>query len=160
MLYPHDFVDYVIIVPNDRNEQSTVSNELLSSPLFKVWASSIILFTVMRIMIRKLYPERDIQHTSQNALIYIFFNTFGLSFGTTSAHGASNLTEKIVVLFVSIFCILSGIFCTGFLLVKMTSSKNVPKINSIAELMEHPELTVIIPETALIDVDILFADYP
>lgn len=146
-LYPHDFTEYVILVPNDRIIQSHVMDKLLNSPLFTVWASAIGLFTIIRICMRHFLMVKRIckSYVSRNDIVYILFNTFGLSFGTTSAHGVHTQTEMIVVFIVSIFCLFAGNLCTGFLFEKLTLGKSSPFINSFQELLSHPEMKLLRP---------------
>lgn len=142
-LYPHDFTEYVILVPNDRIIQSAIMDKLLVSPLFTVWASTICLFTIIRICMRHLLKRHCKIHASRNDYAYIFFNTFVLSFGTTSAHGVYTHAEMIVVLIISIFCIVAGNLCTGFLFERLTALNSVPAINSFHELLANPALKLV-----------------
>lgn len=141
-LYPHDFVEYSFLVPNDRVPQNDIMDKFLNSPFFSVWASSIGFFAVFRLIFRKLSNHIENTSDSQNDLVYIVFDTIGLIFGTTSAHGIQSRAELVIVLFVSVFCLVAGIGCTGFLFEQLTVSNSVPVINSIAELLEHKELLI------------------
>lgn len=146
-LYPHDFTEYVILVPNDRIVVSAVMDKLLESPLLTVWASAICLFTIMRIFMRNFQLDRRIgkSHVKRNDFVYIVFNTFGLSFGTTSPHGVHTQAEMIIVLLISIFCLLAGNLCTGFIFEQLTLTISLPAINSFQELLANRELHLVRP---------------
>lgn len=137
LLYPYDVMSYLTIVPNEMMENTAVWDRLISSPLFSVWASSIAVFSAMRIVVRTKSTNWKFRklHTSENDLLYIFFDTFGLSFGTTSAHGVHALSEQIIVTFLSLFCILASIFCSGFLFEQMTTSTYIPKIKTFEDVL-------------------------
>lgn len=147
-LYPHKFVEYVIIVPSDIKEHLGIGDMLLKSPLFTVWAICVGVITLSRMVIRRLFAfnsQFDKRNSSQNAFVYIFFDTFGLSFGATSAQGAESKTEKAIVLFLSIFCIVAGILCTGFLLEQLIETKAEQKINSLEQLIFEEDLDIVLP---------------
>lgn len=147
-LYPHKFVEYVIIVPSDIKEQMGIGDMLLKSPLFSVWAICVGVLSIIRMVIRRLFAfnnKFDKRNRSQNAFVYIFFNTFGLSFGATSAQGAESRTEKAIVLFLSIFCIVAGILCTGFLLEQLIETRTEQKINSLEQLLLEEKVDIVLP---------------
>lgn len=129
-LYPHDFTEFVILVPMDFKEESALWDKLLNSPLFTVWASATVVFT---------------DNTSHNDLVYILFNSLGLSFGTTTAHGVHSRAEMILVLFVSLFNVLAGILCASFLFEQLAITNYVPIINSFEDFLDHTELRLIRP---------------
>lgn len=139
-LYPHHFVEYNILVPNDRIDEADTLGKFLKSPLFSIWASSIGVFSIVRMIFRKLpHWNRIYATTSHNDLVYIPFNTIGLAFGTTAAHGIQSRAELVLVLYISIFCLLGGILCTGFLFEQLTTVNSVPAINSVNELFEQTD---------------------
>lgn len=146
-LYPHTFIEYVIIVPSNMKEQSSLGDMLLKSPLFSVWTLCVGLITLTRVVIRKMLAiKNDVStNSSRNAYIYIIFNTFGLSFGATSVQGAATKSEKTIVLFLSLFCVVAGIFCTGFLLEKLISTTADERINSLEELLLEDDMLIIMP---------------
>lgn len=147
-LYPHKIIDIVIIVPSDIKEQSGIGDMLSKSPLFTVWAICVGIITVTRMLVRKLLAlnnNLDKRNNNQNAFIYIVFNTFGLSFGATSVQGAESRTEKVIVLFLSIFCIVAGILCTGFMLEQIIETKSEQKINSFEQVLLEDDLQLMVP---------------
>lgn len=144
-LYPHDFTEYVFLVPKSFKEENALWGKLLNSPLFTVWASATAVFTIGRILVRKVLIVRFTDNTSRNDLIYILFNTFGLSFGTTSAHGVHSRAELILILFVSLFNVLAGVLCASFLFGQFAITNYVPFINSFEEFLSHTELHLIRP---------------
>lgn len=137
-LYPHEFTEYVILVKSELIEKTAgSSDQLLKSPLFTVWTSAIVVFSVVRILVRRILCFR---YSISNDFLYILFNTFGLSFGTTPASGLNSRTEKIIVLFISLFGVLAGIFCAGFLFEQLTHSNFVQVINSFEDLLNNPKV--------------------
>lgn len=144
-LYPHDFTEFVILVPMDFKEESALWDKLLNSPLFTVWASATVVFTTGRILVRRLLIVRFTDNTSHNDLVYILFNSLGLSFGTTTAHGVHSRAEMILVLFVSLFNVLAGILCASFLFEQLAITNYVPIINSFEDFLDHTELRLIRP---------------
>lgn len=154
-LYPHDSTDYLILVKSELIEKTAASDKLLKSPLLIVWASAITIFSILRILVRQLLFFRYIDNNSSNNFLYILFNTYGLSFGATSANAVQSGAEKITVLFVSLFSMLAGIFCAGFLFEKMTISNSVQVINSFDDLLNHTEVRMIRSQIPGIDAKIL-----
>lgn len=108
-LYPHGLTDHVILVKSETIKNTAASDKLLKSPLLTVWASAIIVFSIFRISARQLLSYRYADNRSHNDIFYILFNTFGLSFGMTSAYGLHSRAEMVIVLFVSLFSMLAGI---------------------------------------------------
>lgn len=144
-LYPHHFTEYVILVPKKLKKEEALGYQLLNSPLFTVWASATAVFSISRILVRKLLSVRSTDTTSRNDLVYILFNTFGLSFGTTTAHGVHSRAELILVLFVSLFNVLAGVLCAGFLFEQLANTNYVPIINSFEDFFNQSELRLIRP---------------
>lgn len=130
-------INYLTIVPNEMMEMTAVWGRLIASPLFSVWASAIAVFSALRLIVRTKSPNLDARklYTSKNDLLYIFFDTFGLSFGTSSAHGVHAISEHIIVTFLSVFCILASIFCSGFLFEQMATSTFEPKIKTFEDVL-------------------------
>lgn len=146
-LYPHRYLEYVIIVPSNFKEQSSIGDKLLKSPLFSVWTLCVGLITLTRIVIRRFFAfNYNIStNSSPNEYIYIFFNTFGLSFGATTVQGATTKSEKTIVLFLSVFCVVAGILCTGFLLEQVMITKTEQKIDSLEELLLADDMLIAMP---------------
>lgn len=153
-LYPHGFTDYVILVKSEFIENTAASDKLLKSPLLTVWASAIVAFSIIRILVRQLLLFKFTDNPSHNSFLYILFNTFGLSFGATSANGLNSRAEMILVLFVSLFSMLAGIVCAGFLFEQLTITRSVQAINSFQDLMQHEELELFRAGLPLLDTDI------
>lgn len=146
-LYPHTFIEYVIVVPSNLKEQSSLGDMLLKSPLISVWTLCVGLITLTRVVIRKLLAfKNDVStNSSHNAYIYIIFNTFGLSFGATSVQGAITKSEKTIVLFLSLFCVVAGILCTGFLLENLIITTAEERINSLEEVFLEDDMYILMP---------------
>lgn len=139
-LYPHEYTDYLFLVKSEVIESTAASDKLLKSPLLSVWASAIVLFSIARVLVRQVLLSRHTDSASHNDLSYIMFNTFGLSFGSTSVTGLNSRAEMIMVLFISLFSVLAGIFCAGFLFEQLTISNSMQVINSFEDLLKHEEL--------------------
>lgn len=84
------------------------------------------------------------QPAPDSTFSYIFFDTYGLSFGTGGNGGSGvNRPERIIKYFIGIFCILSGILFSGGLLVQFTFTSHIQKYNNIEDLAyENSKLTV------------------
>lgn len=134
-LYPHDSERYVMIVPNQLNLDTTeliIVSFLRESPLINVWAAVIIIFSISRYAVAL---QRSFGDT--------IFNTVGLIFGTASpGNCVSGRPERILVLFISIVCLLSGILFTGFIFQQFIINSFKPTINSLEELGQHKEMEV------------------
>lgn len=124
------------MVKSELIEKTAASDKLLKSPLLTVWTSAIVVFSVVRTLVRQILCFR---YSRSNDFLYILFNTFGLSFGTTSASGLKSRSEMIIALFISLFSVLAGIFCAGFLFEQLTLSNFVQVINSFDDLLKHHE---------------------
>lgn len=106
-LYSHDVRPFMLIVP--AMHTSKLSAFLFRSPLIRIWATAIVIFTIVRIIQRKLTNPKE----SANRLVYIPFNTFGLSFGCTSVTGAKGRSEQITTFFLTVFGILASLLFPG-----------------------------------------------
>lgn len=135
-LYPHDVENYVLVVPNIRQKDLTIWQSILNFPLLNVWALVIAIFCIFRKSIRLIYKSR------QQSVTEIFFNTFGLSFGTTDPSNVNTFPENTLILFLGIFCVLAGNLCTGYLFQQMTVFDYKPEINHLTDLNKYPNLSV------------------
>lgn len=134
-------------MPTVLSKQSAVMDIILRSPLFRVWAIAIGVSTVARGIFRhySIQNSASVENRRLNAFVYIVFNTFGMSFGMTGAHGVTNRSEQMIALFVSFFAILAGIFCTGIIFEQFTITSNKATINSVADFIAQPMLNVYLP---------------
>lgn len=128
-------------------KQSALIDIFLRSPLFRVWAIAIGVSSLARALFRRYSAQarRSDENQRPNAFVYISFNTFGLSFGMTGAHGVTNRSEQLIALFVSLFAILAGIFCTGIIFEQFTITSNAVTINTVDDLIDHKELNIYLP---------------
>lgn len=133
-MYPHEFETYIMIVPNYMviYSEAILISFLLKSPLLNVWAIAILIFTIGRKIISRKSKFGD-----------ILITTIGLIFGTSSTYQQSiKKSEKVLILFCSLFAFLSGIICTGFIFQELTSTSYKPSINSLSDLAKHSDLNV------------------
>lgn len=107
---------------------------LRQSPLVNVWTIAILLLTGAR---KCIWPKHN--------LIALFFETFGISFGMTSSKPGRNRSENILLFFISIFAMLSGILCSGIIFQQLTVSTYSPAIQSIENLEQYPHIDIITP---------------
>lgn len=136
-LIPHTTGVYVVIVPYLGSSSISLSAVLYDSPLFTVWCACLIYFVVVRLVIRCFHSIE----INRNELIYIPFNTIGLSFGTTAAGSVRTRSESIVIVFIAISSIFTGILCSGILLQSFVVSSSRPTINSLEDIYKFPNLT-------------------
>lgn len=138
-LYPHTLSHYVVVVPYFGSTTLSLGRILYDSPIFNIWCISVVVFIIVRIIIRK--SQRANNGLDHNKLTYIPFNTIGLSFGTTSAANSLwSRPENIVVFFIGLSSIFTGIFCSGILLQSFVGSISIPNINSLKDLNKYPSL--------------------
>lgn len=137
-LYPHEFEKFVLVVPNTLIHNSFLNN-LINSPLITVWFLEIILVTLVRIIFQKLIPSNR-----RNDWCGIFFNSLGFAFGVTTSTLINSRSERILVLFMTIFSLVSGIFCSGYLFQQFTTFTNVNAINSLDDL-RNTNMDLVLP---------------
>lgn len=138
-LCPHDVEYYILCVPNKVHEQSKLLSSIIKFPLLNVWSVTIITITCVRYILRAL------QRSPHNYFSPILFNTCGLSFGALSSVMVSNRPERVLLLFVSLFTLLSGILCSGLLFQKITTFIDLPDITSLQQLGQHLNLDIYLP---------------
>lgn len=129
-LISHTVAHFVVVVPYVGSTSSSVGQILYDSPIFNIWCASVVSFIIVRLCIRRCMFIK----ICLNEISYIPFNTIGLSFGTTSAKSVRNRSENLVVLFIEVSSIFTGVFCSGILLQSFVGSSNRPIINSLADL--------------------------
>lgn len=139
LLYPHEVKTYVLIVPSMLKLESKLSEFIFRSPLIRIWAIAIVMFTLFRITQRKCANPRE----SANRLVYIPFNTFGLSFGSTSVTGVKSRSELITVFFLSVFGMLAGLLFSGLLFEELTTTESIPQITTLSDLSMYPNIQII-----------------
>lgn len=132
-LNSHSTARYVVVVPYFGSASSSLGQILYDSPLFNIWCALIVVFIVIRLFIRKLYRLENENYD----LTYIPFNTIGLSFGCTSPQNTQRRSENIIVLFIGVSSIFTGIFCSGILLQSLVGSLRRPYINSVEDLDKY-----------------------
>lgn len=143
-LFPHKQENFVVLVPNDHRPISEVWHIFATSPIFSVWCIAITLFSAMRCWLRYLAGRRSNEHNIP--VEQITFETCGLSFGWAIASKATvRRPERVLLVFVSLFAILSGIICSGMLLQQFTFNRVVSMINTFKDLQQMQMMTILIP---------------
>lgn len=139
-LYPHEVENYILCVVNEVHQQSQLLDSILKFPLFNVWSFTIITITLVRIILRA------VQGSPHNFFSPILFNTCGLSFGALSSVVVSNRPERVLLLFVSLFTLVSGILCSGLLFQKIATFIDLPDITTLQQLGQHLNFDIYLPE--------------
>lgn len=111
---------------------------MTNSPLINVWALAIGLMTISRIIIRKVKKHGKIN------VLQILFESYGISFGMTSNKAHLKIAERILLMFLSIFSIVAGCFCSGFLFQQYSISYFPSAINSIDDL-NRTDIPIYVP---------------
>lgn len=137
-LYPHDAQQYMLIVPSMLKTTSKLSEFIFRSPLIRIWATVIGMFTIIRIIQRKLTNPKE--HVSR--LMYIPINTLGLSFGTTSVTGVRSRAELITTFSLSVFGMLAGLLFSGLLFEQLVTTESVQEITSLIDLSKYPDIPI------------------
>lgn len=112
----------VLIVPSMYETRSTFSDFVFQSPLIRVWITTIIIFTILRTLQWKIVNSKE----PVNQLVYISFNTIGLSFGSTSVAGVKSRSELITIFFLSVF--------------GMLATETIQSITSLNDLCKYPQI--------------------
>lgn len=143
----------VIIVPLEWKSWSITT--LVKSPLFNVWTAAIITVTFLRMGLQKC-----IYHRQSRSLLDLFFDTFGLIFGTASGRPIDNRPERMLMLFLAFGALLAGILCTGILFEQFTTKQRTPTINSLSDLLtdenDNVERTLCLPQMAFDSIEFIF----
>lgn len=121
-LYPHRIEAFVIVVSNKRVKKLFLAEFFCNSPLLNVWAVSIVLFTFIRVSLRTCTATLTKNHT----IVRILFDTFGLTFGMTAGLGDTRRRERSITALISVFALISSIFCSGMLVQSRSFNVNVP----------------------------------
>lgn len=138
--YPYGMENYVILVPSIKKQKYLIIDFIIGSPLINVWAITIVLFLSIRIVIRKL--THTMIYTNVSAL---FLNTFGHSFGVADVLVTRSRSERILMFFLSLFALLSGILLSGSLFEHLTNVSDEFTINTIDDLCNDPNIDIIMP---------------
>lgn len=116
----------ILIVPNNQLKLKMINNVSQLFIVF-VWCIAAVVFTFLR----KIF-QLILESTQMNILENYFIN-LGVLIGTTSTT-PSNTSERILLLFMAIFSMLSSLLFSGFLFQQLAISDSVANINSIEEL--------------------------
>lgn len=132
---------YIIVVPNQMDRKSTLFLSIIQMPLISVWALAILIFAIFRKIIRSVLK------TKYNDFSAIFFNTFGISFGATSANSSLvSSSENLTIWFLSLFAMLASLLCSGMLFTEFSTSLIMPSINSLNDLAKNPHIEIWMPK--------------
>lgn len=152
-LYPHRQENYVLLVPNERPHGGRELWKVLAgSPLMGVWTTAIVMFTLMRVVIRALLRDVDgpqsSRHSRHGCLARIdplTLDICGMSFGVSIAIRTQSRAERVLQMFVSAFAIVSGVYCSGLLVQKFAFGNAAPLMNTLADLYAVPNTTILMP---------------
>lgn len=137
-LYPHDVKQYILIVPKTYKINSKISELIFKSPLIRIWVTAIAIFSIFRCIQRKLLNPKE----CGNRLVYILFNTFGLTFGCTSVTGVQSRSEVIATFFLSVFGMLAGLLFSGFLFDQLTTTEHVQLIHNLSDVSKYRRMNI------------------
>lgn len=118
-------------------------NDVIKSPLFSVWATALILFTLCRKLLQTIYSHKTLGTHKNTPSGSIFFETIGLMFGTTGLwSNLVNKPEKILILFLSLCGMIASIFCTGMLFDQFAMDLSRPNINCLEDLAKNESIEI------------------
>lgn len=141
-MYPNRFENFVIIVPTEYQEKLEFFNYFLQSPLFNVWLAIILLITICR----KIFQHLLNKIINSRTITYIWIDTVGISFGTSSGSKIYNRSENVLIYFLSIFSMIAGIFCSGMLFKQFSINSYTPTILTLKDLNQNNHLTIYVPD--------------
>lgn len=160
-MYPHRQENYVVLVPYQRRENGGRSLwlVLVASPLTAIWATAIALMVVVRYAVRiaeqrikepmirggglvklssSLLPWSDVDE--------IVLETCGMSFGwSIRTQRVWGRAERILLMGLCVFSIVSGVFCSGLLLQQFTFAGEKAAVNTLQELNALKNITIVLP---------------
>ena len=128
-LFPHDIRKMVILVPNTYIVVSLLLSHQINSPIVNVWIIVIILVSLIRILIQ--HKEKAECRTK---ITHIILDTFGTAFTGICHIKITNRSERIIVVSLSIFSIISSAFICGYIFKHSTMTEQRSTINSIEDL--------------------------
>lgn len=139
--YPHDYKKFILVVPYIHKIQSTFWQSILNFPLINVWAIAILIFYICRKFIHFVLPSK--RNAPHNGTL---INTYGMSFGVTAAPAnISNSTEKLLLLFLSIFALVASNLCSSILFSQFSTSSEEPAIQTFQDLGKFKTIDLMVP---------------
>lgn len=138
-LYPHDSKSLLAIVPNTKLTQTSVLN-IIFSPFLKIWIWTFLAFIIFRLFLRKVINTQRNDRTIGQLILH----TYALLLCVGDNRGIQNLSERILVWFISIIGFLECNMLIGQLFTYYSAQSNTPIINSISDLQQS-SLSVQIP---------------
>lgn len=132
LIYPHDYIEYVIVVANRKATTSVILLSIVRSPLISVWSIVIVVVTVFRVVFQKLTGR--IRTTTQRSWSDLFFDSMGRAFGTNIIATINHRPERVLLLGMSFFSVLAGIICSGMLFENCSTYQYSQIVNSIDDL--------------------------
>lgn len=141
-LYPHAFDSFVVVVPTQYQSVSKLLQSMLNNPITRIWAITIITFTVMRKFCQHFGSFGRTCRAASSTTIY--FQTLGVTFGSTGQQ-PKNRSEAVLLLFLTLFALLSGILCSGLFFQQFTASDKTPTITTFEQLLERTDLEIVLP---------------
>lgn len=156
-MYPHRQENYVVLVPNQHHRPPQLWLVLAASPLTIVWMSAIGLYATARCAVRSMQWRPEVgrrlggrkKRCSRRLTLYdvndILLETWGLAFGWAIAVRPSGRADRVMLLSVSLFAIVSGVFCSGLLMQQFAFNKHRPAIQTVADLNADTNVTIVLP---------------
>lgn len=150
-MYPHRQENYVVLVPNEHQRPPELWLVLASSPLMTVWMGAITNFTLARCVIRLVERRRRRRYGAHCDPIpswdidRLMLETCGLSFGGAIALRPAGRADRVLLLSVSVFAIVSCVICSGVLLKQFAFGDRRPKVDTLADLNRLANVTVVLP---------------
>ena len=127
-IYPYDSEKLVLLVPNELIASSLLTKLILESPLLTVWSITIILISTIRICL-----QTNNNHWNSD-ISSIVLDTFSVAFAGSGYLLVTKRPERILIVSLSIFFLLSSILCTDFIFQQYTTQAMKPTINSLEDL--------------------------
>lgn len=164
-MYPHRQENYVVLVPNEHQHPPELWLLISNSPLTTVWTGAICQYTVMRLLIRyaqRRRQERDLQRQGRTPsgrhrplsawdVDRVLLETCGLAFGWSVAVRACGRADRLLVVSISLFAIVSGVFCSGLLMKQFAFGQQRPRIDTLGDLIRLANMTVMMPKGLVVN---------
>lgn len=147
-VYPHNFVNYVIIVKHDTKTTATAIQRIFVSPIIYIWILLIVLFVMVRCGLQWITESKATKLArKRRRCVFMCQDTVQISCGVVmnTKLFASQCYQQILLAHgASIIPIIIGMFISGLLYGEYLMRSEVPRIDSIVQL-EQSDLTVCIP---------------
>lgn len=124
---------YIIVVPNILE----VYSKLWKSPFICLWLVTAVVFTILRLILRKILIVGQTGEKQPKMVERIFFDTLGRLLGAPSSSKLKlHRSESVLLLFLALLYFIATTFYSGFLFGHLLNGEQIPSINSIRKLNE------------------------